>query len=252
MNQSLLSAEFLLGCRLRTADGADAGLTDLILDTEQWSVQFLAVDAQQWALDRDLVLTPRLLSGVDEARSEFTLDLTGAELRASPQLDMDDEGFAGFDNAEETTPAWRRHWQAEMQPEGGIDPPPPPAEEDEVAADLGAETQVSAEQLVRMDVLRTLAIRTTDGVALRLEDLLIDDSDWSLAYLQTVLPADAGADAHDLRCLVPRQGIQVLDRAGESLYVGVSSQQLRAAPSEPLPATTAPDDATAQVLSLSS
>jgi hypothetical protein len=251
MSQSLLSAELLLGCRLRTADGAEAGLTDLILDTEQWSVQFLAVDAQRWALDRDLVLTPRLLSGVDEARRELTLGLTGAELRASPQLDMDDEGFAGFDNAAETTPAWRRHWQAEMQPEAGVDPPPPPAEEDEVAADLGAETQVSAEQLVRMDVLRTLAIRATDGVDLRVEDLLIDDSDWSLAYLQAVLPADASAGAHDLRCLVPRQGIQALDRAGEMLHLGVSSQQLRDAPQAPLPVTTAPEDATAHVLSLS-
>jgi hypothetical protein len=34
MTQSLLSADSLLRCKLRTLDGAVAGLTDLILDTE--------------------------------------------------------------------------------------------------------------------------------------------------------------------------------------------------------------------------
>jgi hypothetical protein len=45
MSQSFLSADSLLRCKLQTLDRAEAVLTDLILDTEDWRVRFLAADA---------------------------------------------------------------------------------------------------------------------------------------------------------------------------------------------------------------
>ena len=242
MNDTFRSVETLLACRLLTRDGVEAGLTDLVFDIDAWRVVFLLADTQSWAPHRDAVLTPRLISGIDESRQLISLDLTGSELQASPLLEVGD-GIAGFDNAGMAVPPnWRQHWQARRQPEGdipvgGVDAPPPPARDDEVAADLGVETDLSAEQLLRADTLNGMRAETADGRDLHVRDLLIDDSDWSLAYLDLVRDEDhgAGGTAAPLRCLLARNGIDWLNPKTETLHLAVFIQELRDAQMRPLP-----------------
>ncbi|MCG6940234.1 MAG: hypothetical protein LJE69_03165 [Thiohalocapsa sp.] len=244
MIQSLLSADALLRCRLLTLDGAVAGLTDLILDTEGWRVRFLAADVRQWAPDRDALVTPRLVADVDEASGVVSLDLTAADLAATPPLAVRN-GIAGFDEAGVVVPPnWREHWRARIQPEGGVDAPPAPAEGGEVAADLFADVdldpeRISAAQLVRAETLRGMRTETADGTVLRIQDLLIDDRDWSLAHLDLLLAADrgtrGGGDAKPLRCLLTPSGIDWLNTEAGTLYLSVWVQELRDAPTRPLP-----------------
>lgn len=238
MTPTFRSVETLLACRLLTRDGTEAGLTDLILDTEDWRVQFLIADARQWAVDADAVLTPRLVANIDENRARIVLDLSAADLQASPLLAVG-EGLAGFDEAGTTTPPhWREHWRARMQPESGADAPPPPAGDDEVAADLGVETDLSVEQLIRADTLRGMTAETVDGSLLRIRDLLIDDSDWSLAYLDLLRadrPGSRGGQGEALRCLLGRNGIDWLNRRAQTLHLAVWMQELRKAPAGRLP-----------------
>jgi hypothetical protein len=249
MNPTYRSAEALLGCRLLTRDGMEAGLRDLILDIEQWRVRFLTADAKNWALDRDAVLVPRLVASIDEDRGIMSLDLTASGLEASPLLSVSD-GLAGFDVAGMPTPPnWREHWRARMQPEGefpreddpggDMAPPPAPGEDDEVGADLSAETDLSADQLIRAETLRGLRAETADGTVLTIQDLLIDDTDWALAYLDLLLPADRGArggsEAKPLRCLLARSGIDWLNPKTETLHLSVFMQELRDAGTGQLP-----------------
>jgi len=244
MNATFRSVETLLACRILTEDGVEAGLTDLIFDADAWRVQFLVADTQSWAPDRDAILAPRLVSGIDEARGLISVDLTAAELQASPLLAVGD-GVAGFDNAGMAVPPnWREHWRSRIQPEGdipegGLEPPPPPARDDEVAADLGVETDLSAEQLIRADSLRGTRAETADGRELLIQDLLIDDSDWTLAYLDLLRADDRGASggqqAKSLRCLLGRNGIDWLNPKTETLHLRVFIQEMRDAPARPMP-----------------
>jgi hypothetical protein len=238
MQSTYRSAETLLACRLATRDGFEAGLTDLMLDARDWHVRFLAVDAQTWALDRDALLTPRVLGTIDEARRLIGIDLTAEELKASPLLDAG-SGRAGFDAAGlPTPPHWREHWRARIAPEGGVDPPPPPVHAAETAPDLGAETSLSADQMIRADNLRGLRAETADGSELRILDLLIDDTDWSVAYFDLLRAADRGArgrEAGPLRCLLPPSGVDWLNPKTETLYLTVFIQELRDAPTRHLP-----------------
>jgi hypothetical protein len=243
MNQSLLSADQLLRCRLLTTDGTEAGLADLILDTAEWRVRFLAADARQWIPERDALVIPRLVADVDEVGGVVSLDLSGADLAATPPLAVGDR-IAGFETAGIVVPPnWREHWRARMQPEGGVDAPPAPAEGEEVAADLADPDldpeQISAAQLVRAETLRGMRVETADGTVLRIQDLLIDDTDWSLALLDLLLAADIGArgggEAKPLRCLLTPTGIDWLNADAGTLYLSVWMQELRDAPTRPLP-----------------
>lgn len=239
MNQSFLSVNTLLGWRMRTTDGMTAGLRDALLDTENWRIRLLVAEAEGWAPERELLIAPRMVAGYDEARAELDLDADAETLRASPTM-ATEEGIAGFGDEEALPPDWDAHWRAEIDPEDAVDPPPPPTDEieSEVAADLGAETDLSLDDLLRAETLLGWSAETADGVALIINDLVFDDRDWALAYLDVAVAgpsAESNQGAAAARrdggeqCLVPRQSIDWLDSEEEILYLAVGAQALRAA-----------------------
>ncbi|MEA3641679.1 MAG: hypothetical protein VBE63_17300 [Lamprobacter sp.] len=247
MNQRFLAVSHLFGTRLRTTDGMTAGLRDVLLDTDQWIIRLLTVEAEAWAPERELLIAPRMVTGYDEARAELDLDADAETLRSSPAMVAED-GLAGLGDEDALPPDWAAHWRAEIDPEAGVDPPPPPADEleSEVAADLGVETDLSADDVLRAETLLGWAAETADGVALSINDLVFDDRDWALAYVdvsigslnanvQGASAASGHGHAKEQPCLVPRQSIDWLDRAGETLHLAVWAQELRTAPQRPSP-----------------
>ncbi|MBK1620794.1 hypothetical protein CKO42_20640 [Lamprobacter modestohalophilus] len=245
MNQSFLSLTHLFGWRLRTTDGMTAGLLDALLDTDQWTIRLLVAEAEGWAPERELLIAPRMVAGYDEVRAELDLDTDAETLLSSPAMSAGD-GLAGFGDEDALPPDWDAHWRAEIDPDDVVDPPPAPADEveSEVAADLGAETDLSADDVLRAETLLGWSVETADGVALTLNDLVFDDRDWALAYLDlsmggpsTTAGGPAAADPHgsEQQCLVPRQSIDWLDPAEETLHLAVGAQELRTAPAMPSP-----------------
>ncbi|WP_462321904.1 hypothetical protein [Halochromatium sp.] len=245
MNQSFLAVSHLFGWRLRTTDGMTAGLRDVLLDTDNWTIRLLAAEAEAWAPERELLIAPRMVAGYDEARAELDLDADAETLRSSPAMAAED-GLAGLGDEDALPPDWAAHWRAEIDPEEGVDPPPPPADEleAEVAADLGVETDLSVDDVLRAETLLGWAAETADGVALTINDLVFDDRDWALAYLDVSIGSSsanaqgasaASGHAKEQSCLVPRQSIDWLNRAGETLHLAVWAQELRAAPQRASP-----------------
>lgn len=242
MNQSFLSLNTLLGWRLRTRDGATAGLRDALLDVDSWTLRLLSAEAEAWAPERELLLAPRMVSGYDEARAELDLDMDAETLRSSPTM-ANGDGISGIGDEESLPPAWDAHWRAEIDPEDAVDPPPVPTEEldTEVPADLGVETDLSANELLRAETLMGWAAETADGVSLTINDLVVDDRDWALTYLDIGIsdpgaegPGGSGRDDPD-QCLVSRHAIDWLNHSGETLHLAVWAQELRTAPAVPSP-----------------
>jgi hypothetical protein len=241
MNQSFLAVSTLLNWRLRTNDGLLAGLRDLLIDADDWSVQLMSAEAEGWAPERELLVAPRAVTGRDEVSAALELDIDAESLRASPSLSTD-AGLAGVGDEAALPPGWDNHWRAEMDPEDGVDPPPAPTEDldAEVAADLGAETGLSIDDLVRAETLCGWTAETADGVSFVIDDIVVDDRDWTLAYVDVALgetdeeaAAPAAADARaagETSCLIPRQSLDWLNRSAETLHLAAWAQELRAAP----------------------
>ncbi|WPL18386.1 hypothetical protein Thiowin_03457 [Thiorhodovibrio winogradskyi] len=236
MNQNFLSVNTLLGWRLRTTDGLTAGLRDLLFDRDSWTARLLVAEAEGWAPERELLIAPRMVTGYGAARAELELDVDAEMLASSPALVMED-GLAGFGDEAALPASWEAHWRAEIDPEDVVDPPPAPTDEleSEVAADLGAETNLSADDLLRAETLLGWSAETADGVAIRINDLVLDDRDWALMYLEVALGEEG-----ELPCLLPRQSINSLNRQEETLYLAISARELRTAP--PMPSPVALDE----------
>jgi hypothetical protein len=234
MTERYLSANRLLACNLRTSDGGRAVLRDLVIDTEAWSVGFLAVEIEGWAPDREVLLLPSDLAAVDTVRGEVALGLDAPTLRAGPSLTAGTR-LGGMD-ADRTPPAgWQSQWAADADAAGrGENPPLAPGPVQSRVPDMG-----DGGDLIRAETLRGYTVETADGVRLRLLDLLIDDADWSVAYLELAIATDRGGRALDeaIRCIVPRRAIDWLNRSAQLLHVAVWGDELREGELVPHPAT---------------
>jgi len=243
MTERYLSANTLLECRLRTTDGTEAVLRDLIVDAGAWNIGFLAAEVEGWAPDRQILLLPGDIAAVDEARGEIALSLDAAALRASPSLAAGNE-VGGLDADMAPPEGWEAQWAADSDPEGtGENPPVAPDPVEPRALDLG-----DGAELIRAETLRGYAVETADGNQVRMLDLLIDDADWGLAYLELAVgPNGRGQVAERVReatrCLVAPGHIDWLNRAGQTLHIAVWSDELRNGEFSPHPA--APDQAPA-------
>jgi hypothetical protein len=236
-----LSANRVLAFRLRTVDDARAGVMGLLVDTDAWRVPFLSADAAAWAPGRQVLVSVATIGGIDEPAGEIGVALDAPFLRSGPTLEA---GKVPAEISARTAPppGWEQHWQAAVAPENATDPPSPPAPESTHVVSDGAseDAMIDSSSFVPWEELRGSRVETADGQHLQLMDLLIDDSDWSVTYLEVAFGPDSGqrvaAPARPApRCLVPSGSIDWLNRRAGVLNLAVRADELRRAPLAPHP-----------------
>lgn len=126
---------------------------------------------------------------------------------------------------------------AAVAPENANDPPAPPAPENTRVVSDGAteDAMVDSSGFVLWEELRGSRVEKADGRHLQLMDLLIDDSDWSVAYLEVAFGSDSGQRLAErtrsaTRCLVPSRSIDCLNSRAGVLNLAVWADELRRAP----------------------
>jgi len=238
-----LSANALLNWRLRTVDDVAAAVSDLIIDTQDWAVRFLAADAQSWAPNRQVLVGTPAVAGVDEVRGEIDLALDAEFLRTGPVLGSG-ESPSNLKLRSVPPPGWEQQWRATVAPEESVPAPPPLAPETVAGGALGSSADSSS--LVRMATLNACRVETADGVRMQIADLLIGDADWWLSYFDLAMGPDAGRRVSDrmrtaTRALVPRDCIDWFDRDACVLYLTIWADELHGAALEKHPAAVADD-----------
>lgn len=230
MEKTYLKAGDLIGCRVRTLDGESAALRDLVVDLRTWAVRYLAAETDAWAPGNQVLVATRSLAGVDEPSREIAVDLTFEQLRNSPSLASDSPITRDFEENYYRHYGWEDQWQADIDAETVEEPPgptAPPAEEP-----MPAEANPDMPGLGRYEELRTWLGETSDGALVRPLQLLVDDADWTLPYLEVLMD--------DLpireRFLVARALVAWADPPAQRLHLAVTGEALRQAPLRPYPA----------------
>jgi len=224
MQKSYLKAADLIGYGVRTTDEGEAGLRDLVIDAALWTVPYVLVDAEAWAPGHDVLVALRSLAAVDEAARAMDVELTLEEVRDSPTLATDAPVARDYEENWYRHEGWEEQWSVEastVDASEPVEPASPPVEEP-----LPGEVNAQGPGLVRFEELRLWQGETSDGEAVKPVDLLVDDSDWSVAYVEVELDAGEATES----CLVERTLIGVLDRETERLYLDAAASALRDAP----------------------
>jgi hypothetical protein len=225
-----ISAVDLIGCRLIAIDESVGAVRDLVVDTDTWVLRYLVVGADDWAPDHEVLVVPRSLAGIDEVDEEITVDLTAEQVRNSPSLAVDSPVTRDFEENWYRHYGWEDYWSAEIDAESTPEPPVPPAPPAEEP--FPEEANADLPGLQRLENLRLWGAETRDGKPLHLLDLLIDDADWSIDFLEIELMSDAGSE----HCLVGLSLVAEIDPVAERWYLAVDAQKLQQAPRQQHPA----------------
>jgi hypothetical protein len=219
----------LIGYRVHAVDGEAGALRDLVIEPSAWMVRYLVVGADAWAPDHEVLLAPRSLGDIDEQRREVSTELSVDQLRSSPALAAGRPIVRGFEENWYRHFGWEQYWNAEIDVETAPEPPVPPAPPAEEP--LASDTNPESPGLVRLENLRNWEAMTTDRVPLPVVDVLFDDADWTVDYLEVAIDNQPGRE----RCLVDGDYLVGADAGQERLYLAVDSEDLRHAPRRPHP-----------------
>jgi sporulation protein YlmC with PRC-barrel domain len=83
----LRSAREVSGYYVAASDGDIGHVEDLLIDDDGWKIRQLVIDTRNWLPGKKVLVGPERLRSVDWADQHIVLDLTRAEVKASPEYD---------------------------------------------------------------------------------------------------------------------------------------------------------------------
>ena len=93
-DQHLMSSDDLNGCHIQATDGEIGHVDDVLVDEDSWNIQYVVLDTSNWIGGRSVVISPRVLKGVDLPDRVVTVDVARDDVRHSPELDSIEIGPA--------------------------------------------------------------------------------------------------------------------------------------------------------------
>jgi hypothetical protein len=232
MSKRYLKTGGLIGYQLATLDEGTAVLRDLVLDLREWVVRYLSVEADAWTPGHEVLVVPRAVTEIDEVTGTIGVELTIEQLRNSPALAAGSPILRDFEENIYRYSGWEDYWSSEIDPETAEAPPlatGPPTEEPRPG-----EANADAPGLIRLEELLTWAGETSDGWPIRPIEILLDDTDWTLPYLEILVSAGDGSNPEHL--LLRTTLVAWADPEAQRLYLAVEAAELKDAPSKPSPA----------------
>jgi sporulation protein YlmC with PRC-barrel domain len=77
----------LTGYHIHAQDGEIGHVEDVLAADDSWSIRYLMIDTSNWIGGRTVLLAPEWASRIDWSRKQVHIDVTRAEVEASPEYD---------------------------------------------------------------------------------------------------------------------------------------------------------------------
>ncbi len=184
-------ASALNGCNIEASDGGIGSVGDFLFDDATWKLRWLVVDTGGWLTGRKVLIHPSAIGKADYERRELPVSLTRAQVKASPDILEDQPVSQQIERHLYDYYGWDPLWSGGDYFEGGFGVFASPLS----TPSLFGRTTVPDVAGFETDApegdphLRSIAatnhyhIHATDGVIGHLENVLIEDADWSIRYL---------------------------------------------------------------------
>ncbi|MGQ7848441.1 PRC-barrel domain-containing protein [Granulosicoccus sp. 3-233] len=85
-DRHLRSASEIEGYTIHAADGKLGPLSDMVINTEQWTIDLLAVDTSKWLPGRTVVISPRSIDRISWEERELMVGMEKETIEESPEL----------------------------------------------------------------------------------------------------------------------------------------------------------------------
>jgi hypothetical protein len=197
----LWNTSVINGYAIAASDGQLGTVSDFLFDDASWLIRWLVVDTGNWLSGRKVLLPTSVLGHIDRAGQKFSVRLTMEQVKDSPDIDTDRPVSRQMETNIYDYYGWSPYWGNGLFTNGygyvaggygyrGTAGFGSLAASSQRGGRSHREEQIADAQRERDDPhLRSVAtvtgyhIHATDGEIGHVEDLLMEDADWSIHYL---------------------------------------------------------------------
>ncbi len=227
----LWNASAINGFSLAETDGELGSVKDLLVDDKAWVVRWLVVDTGNWLPGRKVLLPPFALGKPDPENRLFPVKLSKQQVKDSPDVDTDlpvsrqSEAHL-YDHYD-----WEPYWDGSFSPVSLAMAVPTDVTMNLPYRNLGDQSEgqnifLGNPHLRSIAAITGYGIHATDGEIGAVEDILIDDADWTVCYLTV----DTGNWWPGERVLISPRSILKIDWVAKMIYLNVDRDTVKKSP----------------------
>jgi uncharacterized protein YrrD len=175
----LHNASALNGYKLRSLDGEIGRVKEFYFDDRHWAVRYLVADTGSWLQERQVLISPYSLAGVNTIAQHITVDLTRKQIEQSPSLNSDKPVSRQFEDSFHGYYGYPEYWVGSYM--WGIYPNI--VRDREKWNALTKDDKAWDPSLRSTQEVRGHHIQAADGEIGHVEDFIIDEETWAIRYL---------------------------------------------------------------------
>ncbi|MEJ6978874.1 PRC-barrel domain-containing protein [Pedobacter sp. P351] len=230
----LRSIKSLIGFTMGATDGEIGKVKDFYFDDQTWKIRYLVLETGNWLFGRKVLLSPVSLQTPNWDAKIFPVNLTKDQIKHSPDIDADQPISREQEDELHSHYAWPYYEGAGVGfmttgMIGGVVAPGIPFEErisDEVHHHEDEKHPVRERHLRNVKRLSGYDIHATDAVLGVVEDLIVDDGNWTLPGLVI----EAGNWYSGNKILISTKHVQKIEWEVSEVYVDLTSDDLKHSP----------------------
>lgn len=221
----LRSITELRGCAVIAKDGELGTVDDVYFDDQKWRVRHLVIDTGGWLPGRKVLIPPPCVGGIAWADRTVRVNLTKQQIENSPSLDSDKPVSRQQEVALYEHYGFPDYWTGPFVLGATVFPAKPGADQD---AAPGAQRELAdADPHLRSaDEINGYGIQATDDAVGHVEDLLFDETDWTL-QMMVVDPRDWWPGKH---VVVSLKQVEDISWADQKLVLKLSRADIENSP----------------------
>ena len=218
----LVTAKALKGYKLHSLDGNIGSAREFYFDDRYWTVRYLVADAGNWLTGKRVLISPYSLNLVDTAAQAISVQLTKAQIEASPSIDTEEPVSRQFEKSYYGYYGYPSYWGGSYM-WGAY----PYLERDRSKWGENAGTANGWDSHLRStQAVSGYHLQALDGKIGHIEDFVIEDETWAIRYLVVAttdfLPGK--------RILISPQWIEKVSWEESKVVIDLSKQTIKDAP----------------------
>lgn len=163
---------------LLAADGEIGKIIEVYFDDGEWAVRYFVALTGGWLLGREVLIAPRVVTGLDEEAGQIALELTREQVERSPPVETKKPVSRHYESLYYQYYKWDPYWMA-----GPIGGPMPTAPRTVLRPEIRRTQEPENPHLRASGEVQGYGIHAIDGELGEVHDLIIDDRDWKVRYL---------------------------------------------------------------------
>lgn len=169
----LRTLENMLGYRILACDGEVGKVHDFYIDDSLWRLRYVVAETGNWMSRRRVLISLSALGEIRSDQREFNVNLSCEQVRMSPDIDTDKPVSRQQEMIMVSHYGWPAYWSPEML----VVPEP-------ILAMLNRRREIEGDVHLRsFREMSSYEVHQGHTWLGKLEDFVIDDSDWSLQRL---------------------------------------------------------------------